>query len=141
MAKKIITTFRLQLEAGKATPAPPVGTTLGQHKLNIMQFVKEYNAKTESMSGVAPAEVTVYSDQSFSFVIRTAPASDFIRKAAQLEKGSEVPGVTMVGTITQEQLRTIAEAKMPDLNAISIEGAMRIVAGTARSMGISVETE
>ena len=140
MAKKIRAMLTLQLQAGKASPAPPVGPALGQHGVNIMDFVKSYNERTTSQVGeIIPAQITIFQDRSFSFVIRTPPASDLIRRAAGLEKGSEAPRREMVGTIGAADVRRIAEQKMPDLNANDIEGASRIIAGTARSMGIEVE--
>ena len=140
MAKKIRAVLTLQLQAGKASPAPPVGPALGQHGVNIMDFVKSYNERTTSQVGeIIPAQITIFQDRSFSFVIRTPPASDLIRRAAGLEKGSEAPRREMVGTIGAADVRRIAEQKMPDLNANDIEGASRIIAGTARSMGIEVE--
>ena len=140
MAKKIRAILTLQMEAGKASPAPPVGPALGQHGVNIMDFVKSYNERSARMAGdIAPAQITIYEDRSFTFELRTPPASDLIRKAAGLEKGSSEPRREMVGTISPDQVRQIAEKKMPDLNANDIDGAMKIVAGTARSMGITVE--
>ncbi len=141
MAKKVVKVFRLELQAGSATPAPPVGPVLGQHMLNIMQFVKEYNAKTANLSGVAPAEVTVYTDNSFSFVIKSSPAAHLIRQAAGIEKGASKAGGETVGSIKQQDLKRIAQEKLEDLNALSLEGAMKIIAGTAQSMGISIEKE
>lgn len=139
MAKKIKALIKLQIQAGKATPAPPIGPALGQHGVNIMAFVKEYNAKTASMEGaVIPVEMTVYEDSSFTFITKTSPASDLIRKAAGVEKGSSHPLQQKVGQITKSNVRQIAEQKMNDLNASSIEGAMRIIEGSARSMGIKV---
>ena len=139
MAKKIRTLIKLQIEAGRATPAPPIGPALGQHRVNIMAFVKEYNAKTASMEGaIIPVEMTVYEDSSFTFVTKTPPASDLIRKAAGVEKGSSQPLQEKVGKISRSAVREIAEQKMKDLNANSIEGAMRIIEGSARSMGIDV---
>jgi large subunit ribosomal protein L11 len=139
MAKKIKALIKLQIQAGKATPAPPIGPALGQHGVNIMAFVKEYNAKTASMEGsIIPVEMTVYEDSSFTFAIKTSPASDLIRKAAGVEKGSPNPLQEKVGEITKSSVRQIAEQKMNDLNASSIEGAMRIIEGSARSMGIKV---
>ena len=140
MAKKIETIIKLQIPAGQATPAPPVGPALGQHGVNIMQFVKEYNAKTASMEGtIVPVEMTVFEDSSFTFITKTSPASDLIRKAAGVEKGSSQPLQEKVGQISRSAVREIAEQKMKDLNAADIEGAMRIVEGTARSMGIEVD--
>ena len=141
MAKKVMTLIKLQIEAGKATPAPPVGPALGQHGVNIMGFVKEYNERTSSQAGnIIPAEVTVYEDRSFSFIIKSPPASDMLRKAAGVEKGSSSPRTEQIGTISSSKVREIAETKMKDLNAADIEGAMRIIEGTARSMGIQVES-
>lgn len=140
MAKKIKTIIKLQLEAGKATPAPPVGTALGPHGLNIQEFVVKFNEATKEKTGeIIPVEITVFEDRTFSFVLKTPPASFLLRKAAGLEKGSGEPNKNKVGAVTKEQVRQIAEAKMPDLNANDIEGAMRIVEGTARSMGIEVK--
>lgn len=139
MAKRIRAVLTLQMEAGKASPAPPVGPALGQHGVNIMDFVKSYNERSASMAGdIAPAQITIYEDRSFTFELRTPPASDLIRKAAGLAKGSSEPRREMVGEISQEQVRQIAEKKLPDLNANDIDGAMKIVAGTARSMGVTV---
>ena len=141
MAKKVMTLIKLQIEAGKATPAPPVGPALGQHGVNIMGFVKEYNERTSSQAGnIIPAEVTVYEDRSFSFIIKSPPASDMLRKAAGVDKGSSNPRTEHIGTISSSKVREIAETKMKDLNAADIEGAMRIIEGTARSMGIQVES-
>jgi len=140
MAKKIRAILTLQLDAGKASPAPPVGPALGQHGVNIMDFVKSYNERTAGQAGdIAPAQITIYEDRSFTFEIRTPPASDLIRKAARLDKGSSEPRRDMVGTITRAQCREIAEKKMVDLNANDVEAAMRMVAGTARSMGVIVQ--
>ncbi len=139
MAKKIKAVVRLQLEAGKANPAPPVGPALAGHGINIMAFCKEYNARTSSCQGeVLPAEITVYSDSSFTFILKTPPAAVLLRKAAGVEKGSSVPNKDKVGKVTHKQVREIAELKMKDLNAIDVEGAMKQVEGTARSMGINV---
>ena len=139
MAKKVLTTIRLQISAGKATPAPPVGPALGQHGLNIMAFCKEYNARTASMAGsIVPVEITVYEDHSFTFVTKTPPAADLLRKAAGVDKGSREPNRSKVGRITRSQLREIAQAKMPDLNALTVEAAEKIIAGTARNMGIEI---
>ena len=139
MAKKVIGLIKLQIEAGKATPAPPVGPALGQHGVNIMGFVKEYNEKTASMSGaIVPVEISVFEDRSFSFIIKSPPASDLLRKAASIDKGSSSPLADKVGSVTQDQIKKIAETKMNDLNAADIEGAMKIIEGTARSMGIRV---
>jgi large subunit ribosomal protein L11 len=137
--KKLVKTFTLQLPAGQATPAPPVGPALGQHGVNIMEFVKAYNAATESSRGdVVPAQISVYEDRSFTFVLKTPPAARLIIKAAGVPKGSGVPHKEKVGSISRAQLREIAEKKMSDLNANDIEQAEKIIAGTARSMGIDV---
>ena len=142
MAKKLRAIIKLQLEAGKATPAPPVGPALGQHGVNIMSFVKEYNARTTDQSGsIVPVHISVFEDRSFTFVTRTPPASDLLRRAASVDKGSSDNRQGPVGTIDRQSLREIAEAKMADLNASSVEEAMSIVAGTARSMGIQVSQE
>ena len=139
MAKRIRAILTLQMQAGKASPAPPVGPALGQHGVNIMNFVKSYNERSASMAGdIAPAQITIYEDRSFTFELRTPPASDLIRKAAGLSKGSAEARREMVGEISPAQVRQIAEKKMPDLNANDIAGAMKIVAGTARSMGVTV---
>ncbi|WP_125153909.1 50S ribosomal protein L11 [Clostridium rectalis] len=140
MAKKVTGMIKLQLPAGKATPAPPVGPALGQHGVNIMAFCKEFNAKTANQAGlIIPVVITVYQDRSFSFILKTPPAAVLIKKAAGIESGSGVPNKTKVAKLTKDQLKQIAETKMPDLNAASIEAAMRMVAGTARSMGVTVE--
>src|SRR5687768_12577217 len=141
MAKKrVITTVKIQLPAGAATPAPPVGTALGPHGVSTPEFVKQYNAATESQRGqVIPVEITIFEDRSFSFVLKTPPTPALLRQAAGLDKGSVTPGRTSVATVTREQVRQIAETKMPDLNALDIEAAMLQVVGTARSMGIKVE--
>jgi large subunit ribosomal protein L11 len=140
MAKKVKTIVKLQLPAGKATPAPPVGTALGPHGINIAQFTKDFNEKTAPMGDtIIPAEITIYEDRSFTFVLKTPPASVLIRKAAGLEKGSGDPLKNKVGKITKAQLREIAEKKMPDLNATDIEAAEKIIAGTARSMGVEIK--
>ena len=137
--KKVAAIVRIQIEAGAATPAPPVGTALGPHGIQIMDFCKAYNAATENQRGmVIPAEITVYQDRSFTFVTKTPPTPFLIRQAAGLEKGSANPRADKVGSITQDQLRQIAETKMPDLNAIDLEGALAQVSGTARSMGIDI---
>lgn len=139
MAKKVRAIVKLQIVGGNATPAPPVGPALGQHGVNIMEFCKAYNAATESQRGqVIPVEITVYEDRSFDFVLKTPPASRLILKAAGLDKGSAIPHKTKVGTLTRDQVREIAETKMPDLNANDIDAAMKIVEGTARQMGITV---
>jgi large subunit ribosomal protein L11 len=138
--KKLVTTFTLQLPAGQATPAPPVGPALGQHGLNIMEFCKAYNAQTESQRGdIVPAEISVYEDRSFSFVLKTPPAAKLLLKAAGVEKGSGVPHRDKVGSVTRAQLREIAERKRADLNAEDLDQAEKIIAGTARSMGITVK--
>jgi large subunit ribosomal protein L11 len=139
VAKKVTGVIKLQLPAGKATPAPPVGPALGSYGINIMAFVKEYNEKTSSQLGsTIPVEITVYSDRSFTFVLKTPPASDLLRKAAKVERGSGTPNRTSVGSITRKQLRALAEQKMTDLNAVSVEAAENTIAGTARSMGIKI---
>jgi large subunit ribosomal protein L11 len=140
VAKKVTGVVKLQLPAGKATPAPPVGPALGGYGINIMAFVKEYNEKTASQAGsVIPVEITIFSDRSFTIALKTPPAADLLRKAAGVDKGSGVPNRTKVGTISREQLRKLAEQKMSDLNAIDIAGAEKILAGTARSMGITIK--
>ncbi|MDP2675353.1 MAG: 50S ribosomal protein L11 [Dehalococcoidia bacterium] len=139
MAKKIRAVIKLQLEAGKATPAPPVGPALGQHGANIMAFCKEYNERTSAQSGsIIPVEIIVFEDRSFTFSLKTPPASDLIKKAAGLEKGSPAQIRQKAGTLTRDQVRQIAETKMKDLNANDIEAAMRMVEGTARSMGVEI---
>jgi large subunit ribosomal protein L11 len=139
MAKKVKAVIKLQIPAGKANPAPPVGPALGQHGLNIMAFCKEYNARTATMTGsIIPVEITVYQDQTFTFVTKTPPASDLLRKAAGVDKGSGEPNRNKVGSVTRSRIREIAELKMKDLNAIDVEGAMRQIEGSARSMGIKV---
>ena len=139
MAKKIRIVLTLQLPAGKATPAPPVGTALGPHGINIIEFTKSYNEKTADKVGqVIPAQITVYEDRSFSFILKTPPAADLLRKAAGVEKGAATTGRENVGKVTRNQIREIAEVKMADLNAVDIDGASKIVEGTARSMGIEV---
>jgi large subunit ribosomal protein L11 len=139
MAKKVRAVIKLQIEAGKANPAPPVGPALGQHGVNIMGFCKEYNEKTSSQAGtIVPVEITVYEDRSFSFVLKTPPASDLLKRAAGLAKGSPAQLREKVGQVTRAQVRQIAEAKMRDLNAHDVEAAMRQIEGTARSMGIEV---
>lgn len=140
MAQKVTGFIKLQIEAGKATPAPPVGPALGQHGVNIMQFCKEFNEKTAKDAGlVIPVVITVYQDRSFSFITKTPPAAVLLKKACKIESGSGVPNKTKVATIGKDALRSIAEQKMPDLNASSVESAMSMIAGTARSMGIVVE--
>ena len=139
MAKKIRTVLTIQLPAGTATPAPPVGTILGPHGVNIVEFCKTYNEKTADKRGqIIPAQITIYEDRSFTFVLKTPPAADLLRKAAGVEKGASLTGREKVGTVTQSQVREIAEVKMADLNAVDIDGAAKIVEGTARSMGIEV---
>ena len=136
--KKIAALVKVQLQAGAATPAPPVGTALGPHGVNIMDFCKAYNAQTESMRGnVIPVEITIYEDRSFTFITKTPPAAELIKKAAGLQKGSGVPHKEKVGRLTKDQVREIAQTKMPDLNANDIDAAMKIVEGTARSMGVT----
>jgi len=140
MAKKIKTIVKIQLPAGKATPAPPVGTVLGPHGLNLAQLVKDFNERTAPMGDtIVPAEITIYEDRTYSFILKTPPASVLIRKAAGLEKGSGNPLKNKVGTITKAQLKQIAEQKMPDLNANSLEMAEKTIAGTARSMGVEIK--
>ena len=142
MAKRVRPTLRLQLPAGSATPAPPVGPALGQHGINIMAFVKEYNARTANQAGtIIPAEITVYEDNSFTFITKTPPAPELIRKAAGINKGSSRARHEPVGTISRTAVREIAQNKLKDLNATSIEAAMKIIEGTARSMGVSVADE
>ena len=139
MAKKVVAMIKLALPAGKANPAPPVGPALGQHGVNIMAFCKEYNAKTADQAGmVVPVEISVFEDRSFTFVLKTPPASVLIQKAAGIPKGASQPNKQRVGTITRAQLQEIAQTKMPDLNANDIEAAMKIVEGTARNMGVAV---
>ena len=139
MAKKIVAMVKLQIPAGQANPAPPVGTALGPHGVNIMEFCKTFNAQTASAAGmITPVVITIYADRSFSFITKTPPAAVLLRKAAGLEKGSAEPNKTKVGKVTRQQVREIAQLKMPDLNAAGIESAMRMVAGTARSMGLEV---
>ncbi|MFA4835534.1 MAG: 50S ribosomal protein L11 [Dehalococcoidia bacterium] len=139
MAKKVKTILKIQLPAGGATPAPPVGPALGQHGVNIMAFCKEYNERTASQAGsIIPAEITIFEDRSFTFVVKAPPVADMLRKAAGVEKGSGTPRISSVGGVTSDQVRDIAKTKMKDLNAIDLAGAMRIVEGTARSMGIEV---
>ncbi|MBE6478218.1 MAG: 50S ribosomal protein L11 [Propionibacteriaceae bacterium] len=138
--KKVAAIVKIAIQAGSATPAPPVGTALGPHGVNIMEFVKAYNAKTEAMRGtIVPAEITIYEDRTFTFITKTPPAAELIKKAAGVQKGSGKPDTEKVGTITSDQVREIAQTKMPDLNANDIEAAMNIVAGTARSMGVVVQ--
>ncbi|NJN75005.1 MAG: 50S ribosomal protein L11 [Synechococcaceae cyanobacterium RL_1_2] len=140
MARKVVGLIKLALPAGKANPAPPVGPALGQHGVNIMQFCKEYNAKTADQVGlIIPVEISVYEDRSFTFILKTPPASVLLKKAAKVEKGAKEPNRENVATITTAQLQEIAEVKMPDLNANDVEAAMKIIAGTAKNMGISIE--
>ncbi|MGD2048687.1 MAG: 50S ribosomal protein L11 [Chloroflexota bacterium] len=140
MAKKVIAVVKINIPAGKANPAPPVGTALGPHGINLMQFCKEYNARTSSQVGqIIPAEVTVFSDNSFSFILKTPPTAALLKKAAGIDSGSAVPNRDKVGSVTKAQLQEIAETKMKDLNALDVDAAMKIVAGTARSMGITVK--
>ena len=140
MAKKVVAIIKLEIEAGKANPAPPIGPALAQHGINLMQFCKDYNARTASRIGdIIPAEITVYSDQSFRFVLKTPPTASLIRKALGIDVGSGEPNRDKVGELTQTQLREIAEIKMPDLNANDLAAAMLQVAGTARSMGVTIE--
>ena len=139
MAKPIVAVVKLQVPAGQATPAPPVGTALGPHGINIMDFVKQFNAKTASAAGmVTPVEVTIYKDRTFTFITKTPPAAVLLKKAAGLEKGSAEPNRTKVGRVTREQCREIARTKLPDLNATDLESAANMIAGTARSMGLEV---
>ena len=139
MAKKVTTVIKLQLPAGGATPAPPVGPALGQHGVNIMQFVKEYNERSASMAGnIVPVELTVYADRSFSIELKTPPASDMIKKAAGISGGSGQVGIEVAGQIKRAKIREIAETKMPDLNTKDVEAAMKIIEGSARSMGVEV---
>jgi large subunit ribosomal protein L11 len=140
MAKKVIGFIKLHVPGGQANPAPPVGPALGQHGVNIMEFCKQFNARTQDKQGITtPVEITVYADRSFTFVTKTPPAAVLIRRALGIPKGSGVPNREKVATITRTQLREIAESKMPDLNAADVEAAMRMIAGTARSMGVEVE--
>jgi large subunit ribosomal protein L11 len=142
VAKQVKAIIKLQIEAGKANPAPPVGPALGQHGVNIMAFCKDYNARTANMAGsVIPVEITVYADRSFTFVTKTPPAYDLLKKAAGIEKGSAEPNKTKVGKVTRQQVRDIAKLKMQDLNAINLEGAIKIIEGTARSMGVEISAE
>jgi len=139
MAKKVTAVIKLQINAGKATPAPPVGSTLGPYGINMMEFIKGYNEKTAAMIGtVVPVEITIYEDRSFTFITKTPPAPELIKKAAGVPKGSAVPNRDKVGRLTRDQVRQIAETKMTDLKANDIEGAIKIIAGTARSMGIEI---
>ena len=139
MAKKVLTTIKLQAPGGQASPAPPVGPALGQHGINIMEFVKAFNAQTQQENGrITPVEITVYEDRSFTFITKTPPAAVLIKKAIGLDKGSGEPNRNKVGTITKDQVRQIAEQKMPDLNANDVDAASKIIEGTARSMGVDV---
>jgi len=140
MAKKLKTVVKLQIPAGKANPAPPIGPALGQHGLNIMEFCKQYNAQTQDKGDtVIPVEISIYEDRTFSFILKTPPAAVLIRKAANVEKGSGEPNRNKVGTLTKQKVKEIAEIKMPDLNANTIDAAIKIIEGTARSMGITVK--
>jgi large subunit ribosomal protein L11 len=137
--RRLVTTLKLELPAGQATPAPPVGTVLGPHGVNLMDFVKAYNEATSSQRGqIIPVEISIFEDRSFEFILKTPPAAALLRQAARVEKGSGEPNKVKVGSVTRAQVKEIAEIKMPDLNAIDIEGAMKIVEGTARSMGLVV---
>jgi large subunit ribosomal protein L11 len=139
MAKKVVAMIKLAINAGKANPAPPIGPALGQHGVNIMMFCKEYNARTSDQAGmVVPVEISVYEDRSFTFILKTPPASKLIAKAAGIESGSGESNTKKVGSISRAQLEDIAKVKMPDLNAIDIEGAMKIIAGTAKNMGVTI---
>lgn len=139
MAKKVLAVIKLQIPAGQATPAPPVGPALGQYGINMMDFIKSYNEKTASQMGtIVPVEITVYADRSFTYVLKSPPAVELLKKAAGIEKGSGIPNREKVGTVSRDKVREIAELKMPDLNANSIDAAMRIIEGTARSAGIEV---
>ncbi|OIP62778.1 MAG: 50S ribosomal protein L11 [Nitrospirae bacterium CG_4_9_14_3_um_filter_53_35] len=140
MAKEVIAKIKLQVTAGAANPSPPVGPALGQHGVNIMEFCKAYNARTQNQQGmIIPVEITVYADRSFTFITKTPPAATLLKKAAGIDKGSGEPHMKKVGKVSRDEVRKIAELKMPDLNAKDLEGAMKIIAGTARSMGIEVE--
>jgi large subunit ribosomal protein L11 len=140
MAKKIVATVKLQVQAGKATPAPPVGSALGPHGINIMDFCKAFNAKTAKQEGlIIPALVTIYSDRTYSFVTKTPPAAILLKRAANIAKGSAEPNKTKIGKVTMKQVREIAQTKMPDLNAADLDAAVNIILGTARSMGMEVE--
>ncbi len=139
MAKKVKAVVKLQITAGKATPAPPVGPALGQHGVNIMAFCKEYNERTASQAGmVIPAEITIFEDRSFTFIVKTPPTVDLIKKALGTDKGSATPNSTKVGSLSRDKVREIAETKMKDLNAIDLDGAVKMVEGTARSMGVTI---
>ncbi|MBI4306834.1 MAG: 50S ribosomal protein L11 [Chloroflexi bacterium] len=140
MAKKVQAVVRLQIPAGQATPAPPVGPALGQHGVNIMAFVKEYNERTAKLAGsIVPVVITIFADRSFTFETKSPPASDLLKKAAKVEKGSGMAGAETVGSVTKQQIREIAQIKMQDLNALNVEAAMRLIEGTARSMGLTVK--
>ena len=140
MAKKVVAQIKLQIPAGKANPSPPVGPALGQHGVNIMEFCKSFNAKTAAQEGmIIPVVITVYADRSFTFITKTPPAAELIKKAAGLQKGSGVPHKEKVGKLTKDQVREIAQTKLPDLNANDIDAAMKIVEGTARSMGVTTD--
>ncbi len=140
MAKKVTAVVKLQIAAGKATPAPPVGSTLGPYGINMMEFIKGYNERTASQVGsIIPVEITIFEDRSFTFITKTPPAADLIKKALNIKSGSGQPNKVKVGNLTREQVRAIAETKMPDLNANDIDAAMKIIAGTARSMGVTVD--
>jgi len=140
MAKKVKAIVKLNVPAGKANPAPPIGPALAGHGINIMQFCKEYNARTQSKIGdIIPAEITVYVDSSFTFILKSPPTAELLKKAANVEKGSDMPNRNKVGTVTRDQVQEIAEIKIKDMNAIDIDGAMRQVEGTARNMGIDIE--
>jgi large subunit ribosomal protein L11 len=140
VAKKVRAIVKLQIPAGKATPAPPVGPALGSHQINIMGFVKEYNERTAAQVGtIVPVEITIFEDRTFTFITKTPPAADMLRKAAGVAKGSGVPNKQKVGQVTRAQIREIAETKLKDLNAVDLDGAMRMIEGTARSMGLTVE--
>jgi large subunit ribosomal protein L11 len=142
MAKKVAAVVKLHIPAGKASPAPPVGTALGQHGINIMTFCKEYNSRTAGQAGqIVPVEITIYADRSFTFVTKTPPASDLLKKAAGIEKGSLEPGSQPAGTVSRRQVREIAQLKMSDLNAVDLAGAQKIIEGTARSMGLVIEED
>jgi len=138
VAKKVLTKIKLQIPAGAASPAPPVGPALGQHGVNIMEFCKSFNAQTQGAGSIVPVEITVFEDRTFTFVTKTAPAAVLLREALGIDKGSGEPNRTKVGTVTRAQVREIAETKMPDLNANDVDAAMKIIEGTARSMGIEV---
>lgn len=139
MAKKVVAKIKLQINAGKANPSPPIGPALGQHGVNIMDFCKQYNAKTQDQAGtIIPVEITVYEDRSFTFILKTPPAAILVKKAAGLEKASATPNKTKVGSINKDQLAEIAKAKMPDLNATTQEAAEQMIRGTARSMGVTI---